>query len=34
MSAGASRTAAALLVPYLLWCCFAAALNIGIVALN
>ncbi|CAN5764757.1 hypothetical protein BH18ACT2_BH18ACT2_03330 [soil metagenome] len=26
--------AGVLLVPYLLWCCFAAALNIGVFALN
>jgi tryptophan-rich sensory protein len=34
ISARTSTVAAALLVPYLLWCCFAAALNVGIVVLN
>ena len=29
-----SRPAGALLAPYLLWCVFAAALNVGIVVLN
>jgi benzodiazapine receptor len=29
-----STVAAWLLVPYLAWCCYAAALNVGVVALN
>jgi len=33
-SARVSVSAGVLLFPYLVWCCFAAALNLGVLALN
>ena len=33
-SARVDRVAGLLLVPYLVWCCFAAALTVGVAVLN